>query len=104
MDAIERLGTKAADLAAFACFDWLLANGWTRTEMRERVAEISGAVRSTAPKAALAALDDAREALDCRMPEAAEATFRASMRLAGIEAAKLVHAHCRTRVLQSVEA
>jgi hypothetical protein len=49
---------------------------------------LAACLRSHCKIALPAALHDAKEALDCGMGQAAEATFRASMALAGIEAAK----------------
>lgn len=85
MTSIDSLGRLASDVAMRAfvdyarrqrkTFDLDVAIATLRRVCRERVHE---------------ALADAREALDCGMGAAAEATFVSSMRLAGIDAAKEV--------------
>jgi len=84
-DAIQGLADEAMRIASTAAIDWLRTNGrwaWSKRLAEEAVPCIRRAIHE--------GLDDAREALDV-MGDAgsrlAEATFRASLVLAGTEAA-----------------
>lgn len=84
--SIDALGTKAANLTAYGFRDYVHAHGITVT-----VADLDRAVvllRTHCKAALFTALDDARDALSTGMDKVAEATFAATMRLAGIKAAK----------------
>lgn len=85
---IDALGTKAANIAMLASIRYLQGHGWTNAAISERAADLSLALKALAPAASLRAMDDAREAMECGMVDAAEQTFQATMALAGIEAAK----------------
>lgn len=82
---IDTLVTAAADIAMRAAADYILQNG-----LRDSVDVDTLVVNLRANmKASLdAALNDARAAFECNMDQVAEATFRASMVLVGVQAAK----------------
>lgn len=80
------LASTAATLAMQAAADYFRNFRRFPTDL-----EAAAVVVRTHLKAALpAALDDAREAIECGMGDVAVATFAASVRLAGIAAAKEV--------------
>ncbi len=85
---IERLGTVAAEVAMKAAVAYVHSEQVVVTEAI--ITDLLEALRVTVKEAVGPALDDAREAFEAGMPQVAEATFVASMRIAGIKAAKLV--------------
>jgi hypothetical protein len=86
--AIEALGTKAANMAITASVRWLQTQGWTIDQIRAKAAYLSVALKSVVHAALDVAMNDAREAMACGMVDAAQATFAATMAIAGIDAAK----------------
>ncbi len=82
---INQFASQAADTAMRAAADYVRRNGLTVTDYDQATAALRQVVKARLGQA----LDDARDALDAHMGAAiAQATFDASMRLAGIEAAK----------------
>jgi hypothetical protein len=82
---MQDLGTFAATLAMQGAAEWLKANDLVRTTDLDAVCV---AIRRHATQAVHEALADAREAFEAGMTNAASATFAATMKLAGIAAAK----------------
>lgn len=78
----------ATNYAMSAAASYFAAKGRTATE--EDAVALGDALADELTAAIPEALDDVKEALDAHMGEAAVATFAASMRLAGIRAAKKV--------------
>lgn len=85
--SIDRLGTIGAEVAMKAAADYMRAKGIVWTDAV--ITAVTDALRVTCKAAVGPALDDAKAAFEAGMPDAAQATFLASMRLAGIEAVKL---------------
>jgi hypothetical protein len=83
MSPLDRLAHTAAQIAMQAAADYIRAHNLTPD--LDRLVE---ALRRAVKLRLFEAMDDARAALDAHMDALAEATFAASMRLAGIEAAK----------------
>ena len=86
---IDRFAEAAADATMRAGVDWVCSN---RSELvPQMVADdgFAGQLRSALRCSLGAAMADAREALDIGMTNVAETTFFASMKLAGIQGAKL---------------
>ena len=82
---IDTLVTAAADIAMRAAADYILQNGLRDSvDLDALVANLRAAMKVSLNEA----LDDARAAFECNMAQAAEATFRSSMVLVGIQAAK----------------
>lgn len=82
MDAFVK---AAADMAMRAAADYLHLNNLAASV---NVSALIIALRKHVKDRMFAALDDTKAAFECNMRQAAEATFAASMKLAGIEAAK----------------
>lgn len=80
---IEALGSLAANQVMLAASEYCHANN-----LRADPEALAECCRSHARLRLPEALADAKEAIDCRMEQVAVATFVATMRLAGIEAAK----------------
>ena len=80
---MDKLIRVAADTAMRAAADYLITKG-LRYDLDALVARIRSWIKIKLPEA----LRDAQQALDANMPQIAAAAFLASMRLAGIEAAK----------------
>lgn len=83
MSNVDALGTRAAHFAMVGAADRINALGLKGSI---DVDAVIAALKRIAPAASLAAMDDAREAFAAGMTHAGEATFRASMVLAGIKA------------------
>jgi hypothetical protein len=81
---VENLTDICLRAAVGAAMAYYRAHGLKERGITELTAALKAAVKRRLPQA----LADAREALACHMDQAAEATFLAEMRLAGIEAAK----------------
>jgi len=81
---LRTFAATAATIAMEAFRDYTAANN-IDTDDIDRACEL---LRSNMRTGLGTALADAKEALDANMPQAAEATFAASMRLIGISAAK----------------
>ena len=81
---IDNLGTIAAEVAMRAAAEYVRANNLKVVDYQAA----TECLRSCIKNRLASALDDAKAALDVGMGQAAEATFRASMALAGIEATK----------------
>ena len=81
--ATERLTVVATRIAAESARRYLVAH-----KLIARPYALTACLASWVKLQLPIALKDAKEALDCGMGKAAEATFAASMILAGIEAAK----------------
>lgn len=85
-NAFDGLAHAAVTIAARGAARWLAAHPEAGTvDDATLVKYVREAVRRALP----GALRDAKEAIEARMPEAAEQTFGASMVLAGIEAARV---------------
>lgn len=82
-DTPEQLGTSAANTAARAAITYLNEHN-LEVESGALAACLNSWIKIKLPEA----LHDAKEAIDAHMYAAAETTFRATMALAGIEAAK----------------
>ena len=86
--ATESLGSMASDIAVRAALAYLKKhNGMTLANCDSLSIQLKRCCVAALPQA----LQDAKQALDCGMRDAAIATFKASMALAGIAAAKTVH-------------
>jgi hypothetical protein len=85
---IDKLGTIAANAAMESAAAYLAKWGMTKIDYRAATEIIRRHVRAALDKA----FDEAGEAFACGMDEIASATFLASMRLAGIAAAKEIAA------------
>ena len=83
---IDSLGTIAAEVAMKAAADYMRVNRIASTEAN--ITAVVDALRVTCKEAVGPALDDAKAAIDAGMPDVAQATFLASIRLAGIAAVK----------------
>lgn len=81
---ITNIAEAAVEIAAKGARMWFEQNRTEPVSLDAFVECIKANVKLYLP----AALKDAKEALDANMPDAAEQTFKASMILAGIEAAK----------------
>ena len=99
MRSVESLGTIAAAVACRAAIEWCRVHGQLGNVDIDQLTE---AVRFHARMALPDALEDAREALDAHMGAAAEQTFRASMALAGIAAAREACPLERSSILDAV--
>ena len=87
-DSTATLAQIAADRAMRAAAAYVAKHaGLNRGDL---TGELTAALKRRLLTAVPAALDDAREALACGMSAVAEATFLASMALAGVAAAKEV--------------
>lgn len=84
--AVDSFGTMAADLIMRGAIESLGSRA--RTLSSAQLDALVVAMRAEARTSLDGALADAKAALDCGMRQAAEATFAASMKLAGIRAAK----------------
>lgn len=84
MPNVDSLGTLAANQAMKAAADWFRQNKMVEIDY-QRATDL---IREHARRALPQALADAKDAIDARMSSAASATFSASFRLAGINAAK----------------
>lgn len=81
---VDQLGTIAANVAMKAFAEYVKAHNLKVLDYDAATACLRSWCRIMLPRA----LDDAKEALDCGMTQIAEATFKATMAQAGIEAAK----------------
>ena len=81
---IQRLAKAAADIMMGSCIGRMNVVGMNPAEHVEAAVAV---IRKHAPNAFMAAMADAKEAFDCNMHDVGMATFRASMSLAGINAA-----------------
>ena len=77
------LGKVAAEIATKAAIEWLECHN-LKAEPQTLAGCLSDNCKTRLPEA----LHDAKEALDAGMDKVTEATFKAAMALAGIEAAK----------------
>lgn len=84
MPNIDDLGTLAAEVAMRSAAEYVRVNN-LRVHDYDAAAEC---IRAHCKARLSDALRDAKEALDCGMMQVAQATFKATMALAGIEAAK----------------
>ena len=82
MSAIDSLASRSSEVAMVAAADAIRSRGITSPDFDALVS----AIRSRAKDALSEAMADAKEALACNMGAAAEATWKASFRLAGIKA------------------
>lgn len=81
---VDRLGTIAADVAMRAAAEYIRINNLKVLDYDAATECLRSYCKSRLPMA----LKDAKDALDCGMGQVAEATFKATMAMAGIEAAK----------------
>lgn len=79
----DLLASAALEITAIGAREYLAANKLT-ADTNALLACCRSWTKIKLPEA----LNDAREAIECHMNEVAEATFKATMILAGIEAAK----------------
>lgn len=86
-DRIEKLGTLAADAVMNGAAEYLRSQG-VYSPSDDDVEALLVIVRESAKSALGPAMDDANKAIKAGMPAVASATFSASFRLAGINAAK----------------
>lgn len=77
------LGTVAAQIAMKSAVQYLTVH-----KLKADPAALAECLKSWCKIQLPAALHDAREAMNCGMSQIAEATFAATMSIAGIEAAK----------------
>lgn len=83
---IDSLGRAAVSIAMTAAVAYALRQGLTRDQLRDAVDDLTAYLRKHVHQALDQALEDARQALEANMPNQAEATFQASMALAGVAA------------------
>lgn len=81
---VESLGTVAAEIAMASAAQYVRANNLKVIDYEAA----TNCLRTYCKTWIIQALKDAKEAIDCGMTQVAEATFRATMAKAGIEAAK----------------
>ena len=81
---INKLGTIAAETAMQAAAEYIKANGLKVVDYEVACEALRYYTKSRLGQA----LEDAKQAIDCGMVDAATMTFKASMAMAGIEAAK----------------
>lgn len=86
--SINQLGTVAAEVMMRAFADYARSHAITITDYDAACELLRSRVRVYLP----IALADAKEAMDCGMTQVAEATFKATLMQAGIEAAQLFNA------------
>jgi hypothetical protein len=84
MKTTDQLGTIAAETAMRAAAEYVRTNGLKVLDYDAATACLRSYCKVYLPSA----LADAKSALDCGMGQVAETTFKATMALAGIEAAK----------------
>ena len=84
MTSIDNLGTFAANVTLKAAVEYIRANNLKVLDYVAATECIKSYCKTWLP----IALKDAKAALDCNMGQVAEATFKATMAQAGIEAAK----------------
>ena len=84
----DSFGRDAVRIATLAAGDYLRVHAIPIPTRDADLDYLSGLLSTEVQSALPEALADAREALACRMTDAAVATFGASMRLAGIRAAQ----------------
>lgn len=84
----DRLGTVAANATMTGAAEYIRSKNLSSSQVD--LDRLTDECRKAAKAALGQALADAKEALECGMGAAAEATFLASMKLAGIQAAKAV--------------
>lgn len=89
LSVIDLFGTRAATIAMRGAADFMAANG-LKPDRDINLEALTLALRLKLHEVTHGALADARDAFEAGMPEVAEATFAASMRLAGIDAVKEV--------------
>lgn len=94
---LDTLGSRAADAAMRSAIEALVPTGARPTWTDAQVDGLLAAIRSELSVSLDGALADARQAFECGMGGFATATFMASMRLAGIRAAKSWQATCLVR-------
>lgn len=84
----DELTKRAADMAMLAVANYLRVHGVdvSTIDYTRATTILKEELRDALPQA----LADAKEAIEARMPEAASATFAASMRLAGIRAGERI--------------
>jgi hypothetical protein len=83
MNTLDALVTRGCEAAMRAAAEYLRVHGLT-ADLDTLLACLRANAKIRLPQA----LAEAKEALDCGMAQVAEATFRATMALAGIDAAK----------------
>ena len=79
----EHLAQASVDIALRAAIKWLEVH-----DFKADCAALTECLRANVKIRMGKALHDAKEAIDCHMPDIAEQTFAAEMSLAGIDAAK----------------
>jgi hypothetical protein len=85
LKSVDDLGTMGANAAMKAAADYVRTHG-----LIVDVDALVTALRTYCREALDTAMADAKEAVDCGMYQAALATFTATFRLAGINAAKSI--------------
>lgn len=90
-DNLSGLSSHAFQYAAVAAFRRLAVLGWTQEEIHADRHGIAARVNDATAAAFPSAMDDARQAIEAGMDEAATQTFAASFALAGIAAANAHH-------------
>jgi hypothetical protein len=94
-DNLAGLSSHAFQYAAVAAFRRLAVLGWTQDEIHADRHGIAARVNDATAAAFPSAMDDARQAIEAGMNDAANQTFAASFVLAGIAAADAHHAATR---------
>ena len=85
---IDQFAQHAADIVMRSGIEFIAANHADLVPQMTADDSMVVALREAVRGSLDSALADAREAMECGMTKVAEATFSASLRLAGIEAAK----------------
>lgn len=88
MQGLNELGRIASDATILGAIDYIRAN-----HLKVDRRTLTETCRSMAKARIMGALADAKAAIEAGMDKVASATFVASMRLAGIEAAKEASVH-----------
>ena len=90
MQDLDRFAQEAVKVMMNAAVDWCHVHGNRPTD--EQIDRLDSALRERTDAAIAEGLRDAREAHEAGMVQVVPATFLASMRTAGIEAARAVFA------------
>ena len=86
--AVEDLVERGMQTAVEGAIAWAESHDHTRDDLMERMDEFAMALKAEVATAFTEALKDAKDAFSAGMPDVASSTFAATMRLAGINAAK----------------
>lgn len=87
---IEKLTSESANLIMTGAIEYCLKQGLTDAQISALGDRLCEEMKKVVPTALDEALNDAKEAFDSNMTDYASMTFFATMKLAGVNAAKTV--------------